>query len=131
MFNTYKDLIQRLFDNVFHGGDTPLSFTQYLQVIGMGLLLMLLGLLVVAIIVSAFILPKKCLRRLNADIIAQINEEINNPNDDMPKHFATLETLNKKKTYRTIVGVIGLIVLYVPIYIPTVLYILDKVRSLV
>lgn len=48
MIGKYKELIHKLFAGIFHEGK-GLNFSQYLQVIGISLLLVLIGVIIVLI----------------------------------------------------------------------------------
>lgn len=123
MFENYKNLIQTLFNNIFHNGDTPVSFLQYLQVIGMSLLLMLLLIIGISFIISIFILPKKCIIWLTRNITSEINKELSPEKTDTD--FAKVFQLEKKLKSRKIFGCLGIILIYIPIGIPTILFIMD------
>lgn len=124
MFNWYKDLIEKLFSTVFAQSGESVSFLDYLIVIGYSLLLILAFVMVLALLGGCVAGPIWGHRKL----LGSVKEAICNFSED-----ATLEEFQKtrhKLWTRRILFWSLLLLVYIPIAIPTVLYILSLIARL-
>lgn len=134
MLQNYKNLIQELFDNVFHNGNTNISFGQYISIIGMSLLLMLALVLFVGMVVGMFYLPylgyKKFLLKetnLENEKVLSLDNKTKKEKKEIKKQISEIE---KRKIKKTFVYVLILVTVYLPIVIPTVLYIFTTLKNI-
>jgi hypothetical protein len=134
MFNKYFDLVNGLFDAVFKGGEA-VRVTDYLTLIGWTLAL--IGIFIASVAVLFFIVkgPMIIYGKLVSKIkntIKEIDNAIANQCfDKYPKE--TIETkykeLNSKLIKRNLLFAGLIIFLYIPIVIPTLLFIASNVLS--
>ena len=135
MLQNYKNLIQDLFNNVFHNGNTNISFEQYLSIIGMSLLLMLALIAFIVLIIGTIYLPFFVYRKYTTKEVNLLNEltnklsteKLSNERDNIRNQIYNTE---KKKTKKSFIYVLVLIVFYLPIVIPTVLYIFTAIKNI-
>lgn len=124
MFNWYKDLIEKLFSAIFEKTGEAVSFLDYLSVVGLSLLFVLMFLLVIAVLGSAVLSPIFLYRKLLASVKRKI-EEFNEFSD-----HNTFCTLKRKLWTRRALFWSLFTFLYLPIAIPTVLYVLSLIIQL-
>lgn len=124
MFTWYKDLIEKLFSAVFEKSGEVVSFLDYLSVIGFSLLLVLAFLLVLALLGSAVAGPFFGYRKMLAGVQKSVAEF------DETSDLATFQTLRRRLWTRRILFWGLFVFLYLPIAIPTVLYVLSLIFNL-
>lgn len=124
MFSWYKDLIERMVSAIFEKTGEAVSFLDYLSVIGLSLLFVLMFLLVVAVLGGAVAGPFFSYRKLLAGVKRNI-EEFNESSD-----HNTFCLLKRKLWARRAWFWAVFTFLYLPIAIPTVLYILSLIINL-
>ena len=117
MFQSYFHLIKELFEKVFHSNGGEVTFLDYLSAVGMGILLLLIVIAIIAGIVGLFFFPYKGYGFFVKNIDSKLSAALENAKYD---EIISLEKTRKK---RQILYWFLLIVLYVPFAIPTVLYV--------
>ena len=124
MFSWYKDLIEKLFSAVFERSGEVVSFLDFLSVIGFSLLLVLAFLLILAIMGGAFGGPffayRKCFLGLKSAISSF----------DENSSLEEFQTIKRKLRIRQILYWFVFAFFYLPIAIPSVLYVLSLIFSL-
>lgn len=120
MFGKYLEFLKNCFTRITNGGDT-VSFLDYLKAIGLAL--MMVGVIVfsLAIICFVFTAPVFCYRHkmrklktaLQEALAEYSKEDWNSPN---------IKKARDKITAFKILYGIGIVVVYIPIAIPTVLF---------
>ena len=126
MLQKYQEALKRLFDSVFHSGGGDVSFFDYLSSVGMGISLLLILLLIVVLVIGVGFVPAKGYKwayRVSHDAI---NKELEKENTDM----AVLSKLKSTARCKMALFWVGLVVVYIPFAIPTVLYILTLLAGL-
>lgn len=124
MFAWYKDLIEKLFSAVFEKSGEVISFLDYLSVIGFSLLLVLVFVLTLALLGSAVAGPFFGYRKMLAGVKKSMEEF--NENSDL----TAFQTLKRKLWTRRITFWCLFAFIYLPIAIPTVLYIISLITNL-
>lgn len=138
MLQDYKDLIEKLFDNVFHDGNANISFGQYMSIIGMSLLLMLalvvfVGLIVGMVYLPHFIYTKLVIKETNKlnELVKQLSEYENlNSKEEKNNIKKEISNLEKSKNKKMIAFIFCLIVFYFPVAVPTILYIFTTFKNI-
>lgn len=133
MLENYKELIQKLFDNVFHNGNVPISFSQYVLIIGMSLLLIITGIFVLTIIVGVFLFPFWLYKKIPLKEKKFINDELQKKKDikNMTLDFNKIAKWEHKIKIKKIIIITCLTLFYTPIAIPTILYIIDIFKYII
>ena len=124
MFHSYKQLIDKLFSSVFSGATECLSFKDYLSVIGASLLLILALLGTLALFGGAFAGPFFAYRKTMAGpkkLMAEFDHKMNLESYDKIRHALVIRNILFWSIF---------IFIYLPIAIPTVLYIISLIGSL-
>lgn len=124
MFNWYKDLIERLFSAIFEKTGEAISFLDYLSVMGLSLLFVLMLLLVVAVLAGAVVGPFFSYRKLLKSVKQKI-EAFNEDSDHQTYCLLKRQIHTRRMLFWSIFTF-----LYLPIAIPTVLYILSLILQL-
>ena len=124
MFAWYKDLIERLFSAVFEKSGEVISFLDYLSVIGFSLLLVLAFVLTLSLFAGAVAGPFFGYRKMLAGV-KKAMEDFDENSD-----LATFQTLKRKLWTRRITFWCLFAFVYLPVAIPTVLYIVSLTTSL-
>lgn len=123
MLKKYGELIGKLLDNLFNGS-TEVSLTECLKIMGSGILLMLILLLLVTIVVGVVFFPTKVYgfmvksvkQKLNTAIAENLIDADGNPVKD---------ALYKSLLFRRVIFFILFVVIYLPVSIPAVLYLVS------
>ena len=134
MFNKYFDLIKGLFDSVFKGGEA-VEIKDYFLLLGFTLAL--IGVFAVSIAILFFIVkgPMLLYKKLTYKIRTEIKEldlAIENQCfDKYPKETieAKYNELHSNAVKRNIIFTVLIVFLYIPIVIPTLLFIASNVLS--
>ena len=124
MFNWYKNLIEKLFSAIFEKTGEAVSFIDYLSVVGLSLLFVLMFLLVIAVLGGAVAGPIFSYRKLLASVKKKI-EEFNENSDHQTYCLLKCKLWTRRTLFWTMFAF-----LYLPVAIPTVLYILSLIINL-
>lgn len=124
MFQSYLQLVKDLFNKVFSGNQGDVTFLNYMQVVGMGILLLLMMVVIIAGIIGLFFVPYKGYGVWVKNNDAKIQELLDN------NQFDQFNILSKKRKKKSILFWLCFIVVYVPFAIPTVLYFIYLVTSI-
>ncbi len=134
MFNKYFEFIKSLFDSVFRGGEA-VSFTDYLYVIGFTLaLIVCFALAAVALFFvckGPFLVYKKIVKNIKAEISTVDNAVATKNYEKYPKEEISeiYNKLNTKLTKRRAYFALGVVFLYIPFVIPTLLFVASLICS--
>lgn len=137
MFDKYFEFIKNLFERVFTSGGNSVSFVDYIYVI-----LFTLGLIasVIAIGIVLFysaklpvILYKKFAKKLQTEITETEEKiekmaECTTPTEE--NLAEKLDNLCSKLFNRMVLYILGVVVIYIPLLVPTLLFVLSFVKSL-
>ena len=137
MFDKYFEFIKNLFEGVFTSGRDSVSFVDYIYVI-----LFTLGLIasVIAIGIVLFysaklpvILYKKFVKKLQTEITETEEKiekmaECTTPTEE--NLAEKLDNLCSKLFNRMVLYVLGVVVIYIPLLVPTLLFIFSFIKSL-
>lgn len=124
MFQSYLQLLRGLFEKVFHHAGGDVTFLDYLQAVGMGILLLLIVVVIIAGIIGLFFFPYKGYGFFVKNINQKLSEAVENGSYD------EITSLEKSKRKRSIFYLTCLVVVYIPFAIPTVLYIIYLLTSI-
>lgn len=121
MFQKYLSFIQDLFNRIWHGGTEEVTFSAYLQAVGIGILLLASIVAIIAVAVGVlYWLPKHAYRFITVTANKAVNAELNKDKPD----YTLVEQLEKKAFRKKFGFITGFIIVYVPVIIPTMLYII-------
>ena len=137
MFDKYFEFIKNLFERVFTSGGNSVSFVDYIYVI-----LFTLGLIasVIAIGIVLFysaklpvILYKKFAKKLQTEITETEEKiekmaECTTPTEE--NLAEKLDNLCSKLFNRMVLYVLGVVVIYIPLLVPTLLFVFCFIKSL-
>jgi len=115
MISKYLESLQALFEAIKTGRD--FTFLDYLTTIGLTISLMAMIVVVVIAVIAMCVGPKKVYNKFMADLEVKAGEII--ASKIYGKEWKELE---KKIRNRKIMFAIGIVTLYLPIVIPTILY---------
>lgn len=124
MFQSYLQLLRDLFEKVFDHAGGVVTFLDYLQAVGMGILLLLIIVVIIAGIIGLFFFPYKGY----GFFVKNINQKLSDAVENGSHEEITLLENSKRK--RSIFYWTCLVVIYVPFAIPTVLYIIYLLTSI-
>lgn len=125
MFQSYLQLLRDLFSKVFHHAGGEVTFLDYLQAVGMGILLLLIAVVIIAGIVGLFFFPYKGYGFFVKNINQKLSDAVKNGS-----YYDEITSLEKSKRKRSIFYLTCLVVVYIPFVIPTVLYIIYLLTSI-
>lgn len=124
LFNNYKNLLEKIASSIFDKSGETASFIEYLSVVGLSLLFAaIIAFAVLLVIISAagpVFFHKKLFRG-----IKERKEKFNKDSD--VKEYEEIKKLSRN---RNIVFWSSFVFLYLPISIPTVLYVVSVVVGL-
>ena len=120
MLKQYGNLIGELLKNVFNG-KTEVSLLECVKIAGSGVLLMVILVVLLAVISGVFYLPRKGYFTFTKKARTLANDLICSGNANETCLKEALIALN----IRRFIFWLGFVVLYIPICIPTVLYIIS------
>ena len=124
MFQSYLQLLRDLFEKVFDHAGGVVTFLDYLQAVGMGILLLLIVAVIIAGIIGLFFFPYKGYGFFVKNINQKLSDAVENGSHE---EITLLEKLKRK---RSIFYWTCLVIIYVPFAIPTVLYIIYLLTSI-
>lgn len=124
MFQSYLQLLRDLFEKVFHHAGGEVTFLDYLSAVGMGILLLLIVVVIIAGIVGLFFFPYKGYGFFIKNVSKKLSDAVENGN------YEEITLLEKSKRKRSIFYWTCLVVVYVPFAIPTILYIIYLLTSI-
>lgn len=133
MFSKYFELVKTLFNNVFSSSGESVSILDYFYVIGMTLAIIAVVILGCLILFGSVKLPiltyKKLIKKLKTkrdELLKQIKSDDAENYTNLCKEYEKVEqTIHK----RFIIYILGIILIYIPLLIPTLLFILSCVMS--
>lgn len=134
MFNKYVEFIKALFESVFSKGGESVSFLDYIYVILFTLALIAVFAACVVVLIYSVKLPIFVYKRITHKTQAKINEldeKIAKPTEDVDGKaiFTEREELQHSLTKRICCFVAGVVFLYIPILIPTLLFVASFIKS--
>lgn len=132
MLKNYFSFIENLFKSLTTSNVENISFSDYLLAIGYGVgTLLLVSLFIVLLVILAYVplYGRKIL--LKNDIEAMKELTAYETKMEWEDYLAKYNVLNKKMLKKNIVFFSALIIIYLPIAIPTILFVIDKVISII
>lgn len=120
MLRNYGQLIARLFGNL-RDGSAEIPFVEFLQIIGNGILLMLVILLMLAIIAGVFWFPIKGYGCFTTETKNALNKLLVSDDAD----DKVIKNMQHSLAFKKTVYFILLFVIYLPVCIPSILYLLS------
>lgn len=124
LFNWYKELIEKIFSSIFDKSGEVASFVEYLTVVGLSLLFALIVAFTVLLLVGSAVGPVFAHKKM----FSGIKERMMSFNKD--SDVKEYEEIRKKYRNRIVLFWSSLVFLYVPVAIPTVLYVVSVVVGL-
>ena len=124
LFNSYKNLLEKITSSIFEKTGETASFLEYLSVVGLSLLfaaIIAFTILLIAISAAGPVFFHKKLFKGIKERKAKFNQD-----SDIKEY----EEIKKKTRNRNILFWFALIFLYLPVSIPTVLYVISVVVGL-
>lgn len=137
MFNKYFDLVKALFESVFKTGGERVHIVDYLYVLGFTFALIGAGVAILAILFGLWKIPavvyKKFTGKVEESMEAAMNAltsaESENDEDKVAAFKAEYDLLEEKLTRKNIIFASGIVLIYLPFVIPTILFILSLIKS--
>ena len=135
MFNKYFELIKSLFETVFTSGGESVQFIDYLYVLGFTFALIAAAIIsVIALyymVKLPFIVYQKFVKKIKKEIEEVETAVADQDYSKYPKDTIanTYETLYKSLKKRRIGYIFGVVFVYVPFVIPTILFVISLVKS--
>lgn len=135
MFNKYFDLVKSLFDAVFVKGGSAVHFTDYLKVLGFTLAIIVCVVLILAVLFFVGKGPvavyKKLTKKINGEIKAteKVIETKEYGEYTAETIFNRYDELLKNLKKRKLAFSAGVVFLYIPFVIPTLLFIFSLIKS--
>jgi hypothetical protein len=126
MFEAYKNFVMNTTQNLFHPELN--SFTEYIQVVGDSILVILSFLLIIAIIIVIVILPFV----LHWKVFVKLNKEIMDMEYKLrasaltKTEEATLKVLERKKSIWSVLFIVSILIFYIPIVLPLIFIVVDS-----
>jgi polyferredoxin len=126
MFEAYKNFVMNTTQNLFHPELN--SFTEYMQVVGDSILVILSFLLIIAIIIGIVILPFV----LHWKIFVKLNKEIMDVEYKLrvsaitETEEATLKILDRKKLIWSVLFIVSILIFYIPVVLPLIFIAVDN-----
>lgn len=117
MFQNYLQLLTDLLHKICQGSNGEVTFMNYLQAVGMGILLLLIVAVIIVGILALFFIPYKGYGLF----LKNINQKLDAATKDSDS--SVILSLEKIKRRKQLIFWIFFIIVYVPVAIPTVLYI--------
>lgn len=137
MFNKYFEFIKNLFERVFTSGGDSVSFADYIYVIlftlGLVSLVVAIGIILFYSVKLPVILYKKIVKKIQVKItetedkVEKMAKSNNQPEECIVKE---LDILYSKLLKRKILYIAGVVLIYVPLLIPTLLFLFSFIKSL-
>ena len=124
MFSWYKDLLEKIFGVIFEKSGETVGFLDYLSVLGLSLLFALMVFIIIAVLVGAGTGPFFAHRKLFAAVKREMKAF------DANSSLEALNALKRKLWTRRVIYWAAFGFVYIPVIIPTILYILSLVVSL-
>ena len=123
MFTWYKDLVDRVFSSLFEKSGETVSFLDYLSVVGASLLFMLVIAIIIAVLFGSAAGPVFTYRKLMSGVKKKM-QAFNDDSDLTQFNFIKKKVRNRKVLYWSLFGFV-----YIPVIIPTNLYVLSLITS--
>ncbi|MDF2880264.1 MAG: hypothetical protein K0R54_821 [Clostridiaceae bacterium] len=130
MFLNYQNFITDTLYNIFHPNCN--SFADYIQVVFSGMLVIISGLVVIAIIAGILILPfivyKKCVKNIEVQInetYIRYRKDYEGDSKDIEALQSKQEKLENEKLKYIILVILLSIVIYIPMILPIFMMIID------
>lgn len=120
MLQKYQETLKHLLDGVLHSSSGKVTFGDYLNSVGTGIVLLLILLFIVLLVVGVFFVPTKGYKFVHKAAYQTLNEELMKEELDV----ALVKKLESSAKRKMALFWVGFVVLYIPFAIPTVLYIL-------
>lgn len=120
MFNKYLEFLRSCLEQ-FSAEGKQVTFLDYLEAIGLTLMLIAIVLCSLAVLLGVFCLPVVYYRRKVKKLWVDVVEAFKDHSDKSVGDPEIKKPYNKIRTFR-VVYVIGLVVVYIPIAIPTLLF---------
>ena len=124
LFNWYKDLIEKIFSSIFDKTGEVASFVEYLTVVGLSLLFALIVAFTISLFIGSAVGPIFTYKKM----FSGIKERMMSFNKD--SDVKEYEEIRKKYRNRIVLFWSLLIFVYIPVAIPTVLYVVSVVVGL-
>lgn len=118
MFQNYLQLLNDLLHKICQGGNGEVTFMNYLQAVGMGILLLLIVAAIIVGILALLFIPY----RGYGLFLKNINQKLDAATKDSDS--SVILSLEKVKRRKQFAFWIFFIIVYVPVAIPTVLYVI-------
>lgn len=118
MFKKYVDFIKQAFNAIVSGGEV--SLTDYLRAVGYGLGLMLVILFSGLLLFGSVLVPIKIYQKFISRDIDKLTSA------DMALNSSLLKKITRKKT----LFFVGTIFVYIPVMVPTLLFVFELVTRI-
>lgn len=125
MFNKYLEFLRSCLEQ-FSAEGKQVTFLDYLEAIGLTLMLIATILCTFTVLLGVFCLPVVYYRHKVKKLRADIAEAFKNHSDKSMSNSEIKKPCNKLRTFQ-VVYAIGLVVVYIPIAIPTLLFLASLV----
>ncbi len=127
MLKSYFGFIKSVFINITSGNHEALSLADYFKAIGFGITTVLLIVLFIALIIGLFVTPAKGFGVFAKKELAAARELAKSEAFSAEKAREVNEAISKKR----FIYALFLIVIYIPVAIPTLLFVIDQVLGLI
>ena len=133
MLKNYLELLRKIFGHITGSSDGTVTVQDWLTAIGLGIGTILFIVALAAIISGTYFVPKFSTEKLFAKAMAGINEKYEALKElsDKERSLARIETddLLRSLNRKIIVTRVALSILYVPVAIPTFLFVIDMIAG--
>ena len=137
MFDKYFDLVKALFESVFKTGGERVHIVDYLYVLGFTFALIAALVAVLAILFGFWKAPVAVYKKFvgeteeNIDAImkAIVSAEAEKDAGKLAAFKSEYDALEEKLTRKRVVFAAGVVLLYLPFVIPTILFIFSLIKS--
>lgn len=118
MFQNYLQLLKDLLHKICQGGNGEVTFVNYLQAVGMGILLLLIFAAIIVGILALLFVPYKGYGLFLKNINLKLDDAAKDSDSSV---ILSLEKVKRRKQFAFW---IFFTIVYVPVAIPTVLYVI-------
>ena len=138
MLRQYANVIQKIFEGIRSGQGSNLSFAEYAAVIGMGIGIVLIFAAIIAVLSGTVWLPKLIFKKIFAKwdaMLEQMRDDFQSAlmagnNQNAKEIGANISRTEKSIMWKKVAIVTVTIAVYLPVAIPTVLFVLDSIISI-
>lgn len=131
MLKKYLDFLNKIFESITHKGGN-ITFADYISGIGMSIAIIAIIMIFIIILIGGWKFPSYVYHKSISGIMKKKEEFADQITEATKKHKLDVvnalqeksDALDTKLAQRRLIFIVGVIALYVPVIIPTILYLL-------